>query len=254
MTIISPSLFQDFESIHIATRASIAGRIAFGPNAAQKATRLGSGFGYAEEVPMMKGKLCCTMNGFSLHAARATNTHNSKGLEQLIFYISRGPFSNDRLTLTKGDMVKLALKRPFSDGFTHLLMTYSEFSKDVGVSAKTINDWLSILEASNQISLLEAYYTNLGKRLVKSPKLYFNDVGLLCFLLGLNKKSVSENYLIGAIWETYIYGEMRKGMRIKSPEGTTWFYRDQSREVDFLIEKGLDAHITVARILSAAVI
>ena len=127
------------------------------------------------------------------------------------------------------------------------LLNKTEVSKDVGVSAKTINDWLSILEASNQISLLEPYYTNLGKRLVKSPKLYFNDVGLLCFLLGLNKKSVSENYLIGAIWETYIYGEMRKGMRIKSPEGTIWFYRDQSREVDFLIEKGLEVSLFDAK-------
>ena len=120
-------LFRNFESIYMATRASIAGKIAFGPNAGQKVTRQGAGFGYAEETPMMKGRLCCTMNGFSLHAARAINTHNTKGLEQLISYIAPGPFSNDRLTLLPGGKVKLALKRPFSDGSTHLIMTHGEF-------------------------------------------------------------------------------------------------------------------------------
>ena len=117
----------------MATKASIAGRIAFGPNAGQKVTRIGSGFGYAEEIPMMKGRLCCTMNGFSLHAARAINTHNRKGLEQLISYIARGPFSNDRLTLVPDGKVKLGLKRPFSDGSTHLIMTYGEFIEKLAV-------------------------------------------------------------------------------------------------------------------------
>ena len=121
------SLFTEYESINMATGASLLGRIAFGPNAGKKVTRLGGGFGYLEEKPLFKGKLCCTMNGFSLHAARAINTHNRKGLEQLISYIARGPFSNERLTLVKGNKVKLALKRPFTDGTTHLLMTYSEF-------------------------------------------------------------------------------------------------------------------------------
>lgn len=108
----------------------------------------------------------------------------------------------------------------------------------MGVSAKTVNDWLSILEASNQITLLEPYYTNLGKRLVKSPKLFFNDVGMLCFLLGLNPTTLSEGYMVGSVWETYLYGEIRKIMGLRHPEGTVWFYRDQSHVVDFLIEKG----------------
>lgn len=127
------------------------------------------------------------------------------------------------------------------------ILNKTEISKDVGISSKTVNDWLGILEASNQISLLEPYYTNLGKRLVKSPKLYFNDVGMLCFLLGLNQSSVTENYLIGSIWETYIFAEMRKGKQIKSPESSFWFYRDQSREVDFLIEKGLEVKLFDAK-------
>lgn len=118
------------------------------------------------------------------------------------------------------------------------LLNKTDVSKDVGISAKTVNEWLSILEASNQITLLEPYYTNLGKRLVKSPKIFFNDVGMLCFLLGLTPSTLAESYMVGSVWETFLYGEIRKIMRVKHPEGSVWFYRDQSHEVDFVIEKG----------------
>ena len=117
------------------------------------------------------------------------------------------------------------------------LLNKTELGKEVGISHKTIDQWLSVLQATNQITLLEPYYQNIGKRLAKSPKLYFNDVGLLCFLLGLNKAVVSQNYLIGAIWETFVFGELRKFIGIESPEASLWFYRDQSREVDFVIER-----------------
>ncbi len=96
---------------------------------------------------------------------------------------------------------------------------------------------MSVLEASNQISLLVPYFSNIGKRLVKSPKLYFNDVGLLCFLLGLNEASVTGSHLIGAIWETLCCAELRKYLRAQAPEATHRFYRDQAREVDFVVER-----------------
>jgi hypothetical protein len=118
------------------------------------------------------------------------------------------------------------------------LLNKTDLARDVGVSAKTIADWLSVMTASNQISLLEPYFANVGKRLVKSPKLYFNDVGLLCFLLGLSAGSVSTSALIGPIWETFVYGELRKFLRLEAPEARVYFYRDQSREVDFVVERG----------------
>ena len=117
------------------------------------------------------------------------------------------------------------------------LLNKTELGKEVGVTAKTINDWLSVLEASNQISLLEPWFRNVGKRLTKSPKLYFNDPGLLCFLLGLTRESVADSHLVGAIWETFIYSELRKFLKVTAPEATIWFYRDQSKEVDFVIDK-----------------
>ncbi len=124
------------------------------------------------------------------------------------------------------------------------LLNKTELAKEVGVSAKTINAWLGVLEATNQITLLEPWFVNVGKRLAKTPKLYFNDVGLLCFLLGLNREVVAESYLIGAIWETLVFGELRKHLRVEAPEASIWFYRDQSREVDFVIDK--DGRLTLA--------
>ena len=120
----------------------------------------------------------------------------------------------------------------------------TELSKEVGISNRTITEWLGVLQASNQITLLEPYFANVGKRLAKTPKLYFNDVGLLCFLLGLNKDSVTDSYLIGSIWETFLFSDLRKYLSAVAPEATVWFYRDQSREVDFVIEK--DARMTLA--------
>ena len=124
------------------------------------------------------------------------------------------------------------------------LLNKTELAKEVGVSNKTATEWLNVLEASNQITLLEPWFTNVGKRLTKTPKLYFNDVGLLCFLLGLNQASVSDSYLIGAIWETFLFAELRKYLTATAPEASIWFYRDQSREVDFVIEK--DGRLTLA--------
>ena len=124
------------------------------------------------------------------------------------------------------------------------LLNRTELSKEVGISNKTAAEWLSVLQASNQVTLVEPYFANLGKRLAKTPKLYFNDVGVLCFLLGLNRDSVVDSYLIGAIWETFVFGELRKYLSATAPEASLWFYRDQSREVDFVIEK--DGRLTLA--------
>ena len=124
------------------------------------------------------------------------------------------------------------------------LLNKTELSKEVGISNRTVTEWLNVLQASNQITLLEPYFANVGKRLVKTPKLYFNDVGLLCFLLGLNQDSVTDSYLIGSIWETFLFSELRKYLSTAAPEASVCFYQDQSREVDFVIEK--DARMTLA--------
>jgi hypothetical protein len=121
------SLFQDNSSLLDATTSSISGKIAFGPNAGKHVTRIGSGFGYLEEVALAKGRLCYSVNGFSLHANTHINPHQRDRLAKLIEYIARGPLSNERLELTADRKVKLRLKTPWSDGTTHLLLSYGEF-------------------------------------------------------------------------------------------------------------------------------
>jgi len=117
------------------------------------------------------------------------------------------------------------------------LLNKSDIAKDVGVTLNTINQWLSILEACNQIVLLEPYFANTGKRIVKSPKLFFCEIGLLCFLLGINDSNIQNSPFIGNIWESFILSEFRKWIKNQKPDAVTWFYRDnRGREVDFIIE------------------
>ena len=120
-------LFRDHESLSLAAQASISGRIAFGPNAGKLVTRIGSGFGYMEEIPLAKGKRCYSVNGFSIHANTSVNALRRDKLRKLIEYIARGPLSNQRLEITDNKKVKLRLKTPYSDGTTHLVFTFSEF-------------------------------------------------------------------------------------------------------------------------------
>lgn len=117
------------------------------------------------------------------------------------------------------------------------LLNKTEIARGVGVSSKTVDQWLSVLQASNQVALLEPYFAKLGKRVVKSPKLYFCDTGLLCFLLGLDMASLSPSAWLGAVWEAFIFAELRKAIAARAPEHQLWFYRDQQgREVDFLLQ------------------
>lgn len=116
------------------------------------------------------------------------------------------------------------------------LLNRSELARDVGVSQPTANEWLSALEAGNQILLLEPFFANVGKRLVKSPKLYFQDTGVLCFLLGMSAESLPNSPLRGAIWENFVAVELRKWIDLYQPEWTLWFYRDRSLEADFVVQ------------------
>ncbi len=96
-----------------------------------------------------------------------------------------------------------------------------------------------MLEASNQITLLEPWFANFGKRIVKSPKLYFCDSGLLCDLLGVTQENLLSSPFLGAIWEGYVFSELRKLLDFSDRPLHLWFYRDQQQvEVDFLLLGG----------------
>ena len=118
------------------------------------------------------------------------------------------------------------------------LLNKAEIAKEAGISTRAANDWLSVLEASNQIVLLEPWYRNFSKRIVKSPKLYFCDSGLLCFLLDVTEKGLLNSPFLGHLWETFVYAEIRKLNRIRKNPVSIWYYRDQrAREIDFLLSQ-----------------
>lgn len=119
------------------------------------------------------------------------------------------------------------------------LFNASELGAEVGVSSKTISHWLSVLQASYLITLLPPYYENIPKRLVKSPKLYFNDPGLACYLLDIESpQQLDRDKMRGAIFENMIVMEAIKHRYNMGLEGGVFFYRDSNQnEVDLLIKQ-----------------
>jgi predicted AAA+ superfamily ATPase len=118
------------------------------------------------------------------------------------------------------------------------LLNLTDLARDVSISASTARTWLSVLEASNQIVLLEPFFGNRTKRLTKSPKLYFRDTGTLCFLLGIDTPAAMvSSPFIGAIWETYVLGELRRAVAAVGSAAQLFFFRDaHGAEVDFAVE------------------
>lgn len=116
----------------------------------------------------------------------------------------------------------------------------SGLSNEIGVTVKTIQDWLSILEASYVIFRLQPFYKNVGKRLVKAPKIYFYDTAIVCFLLGIeNAEQLKTHPLRGAIFENYIVLEFLKNRFNAGKTNNLFFYRDKSqREIDLVQEFG----------------
>lgn len=114
----------------------------------------------------------------------------------------------------------------------------SALAVEVGVSVPTIKSWLSILEASYIIHLLPPYYANIGKRLTKSPKLYFHDTGLASWLMGVNTvEQLDVHPLRGALFENLIVNEMMKRKYNQGKQPQLYFYRDQRQhEVDLIDE------------------
>ncbi|MBI4538413.1 MAG: ATP-binding protein [Gemmatimonadetes bacterium] len=120
------------------------------------------------------------------------------------------------------------------------LLSYAELARDVGVAPNTAKAWVSVLRASGQIYLLEPYHRSMGKRLVKSPKLYFVDVGLACYLLGIEQvETLRASPLAGALWETFVVGQVLRHFRVERQRPAVWFWRTAyGEEVDLLVERG----------------
>jgi hypothetical protein len=123
---------------------------------------------------------------------------------------------------------------------TGQLLNQAGLARDVGVDNKTIKSWLSILETSGLIYLLQPFFSNLNKRIVKAPKLYFLDTGLAAYLTRWpDSSSLQAGMMSGAILETWVVTEIIKSYRHNAKEAPLFYYRDSDmREVDLLIESG----------------
>jgi uncharacterized protein len=120
------------------------------------------------------------------------------------------------------------------------MLNKTDLAAPLGISVPTITEWLSILEITGQIILVPPFFENFGKRLVKSPKLYFVDSGLACHLLGIpNQKALRESPFLDAIFESFVAAEIVKTQIHAGIEKALYYFRDQQGlEVDFVVPRG----------------
>jgi len=125
------------------------------------------------------------------------------------------------------------------------LINQSDLARDTGVSHVTISNWLSTLETSYILFMLQPYYQNYGKRLTKRPKLYFYDTGLLCHLLGIRKGDLAPTHpMWGHLFENMMIGELIKQNEHLALDREYYFWRDaKGHEVDLLFQTGSALHV-----------
>lgn len=120
------------------------------------------------------------------------------------------------------------------------LFNASELSNEVGVAVNTIRSWLSVLQASYIVFMLHPYYENTRKRLTKTPKLYFYDTGLACYLMGVeNERQLQSDRMRGHLFENMVVADVMKQRANDGQEAGLMFYRDSNgNEIDLLVPKG----------------
>lgn len=117
------------------------------------------------------------------------------------------------------------------------LLNLSDIARNTGVSVPTIREWLSVLEATFQVLLLRPYFANIGKRQLKTPKLYFLDTGLACYLSGWTSPEVAmRGAMAGSLFECYVVTELVKSYWHRGRQAPLWYWRTkEKKEVDVLI-------------------
>ena len=118
------------------------------------------------------------------------------------------------------------------------LLNLTDVARDLGVAVNTAKAWLSVLEATYQVIVVRPYFANAGKRLVKTPKVYFTDVGTLCYLAGLkDPEHAAAGPMGGAIFETAVLAEIVRSLTHRGMEPRVYFWRTVAgTEVDFVVE------------------
>jgi predicted AAA+ superfamily ATPase len=118
------------------------------------------------------------------------------------------------------------------------LLNLTDLARDLGVAVNTIKSWLSVLEATYQVIVLRPYFAKVGKRLVKSPKVYFADAGTLCYLMGLkDPEHAASGPMSGPIMETSVLSEIVRTLTHRGISPQVFFWRTSSgTEVDIVVE------------------
>jgi uncharacterized protein len=120
------------------------------------------------------------------------------------------------------------------------ILNRSDLAGPLGVSVPTISEWLNALEVTGQVLIVPPFYENFGKRLIKSPKVYFVDCGLACHLLGIGSmKALQESTFYGPIFEAFVAAEIAKQQVNRGDRPEIYYFRDQQGlEVDFVVPRG----------------
>lgn len=123
---------------------------------------------------------------------------------------------------------------------TGQMLNRADLASGLGVTVPTISEWIGILETTQHILLVPPFFENFGKRLVKSPKLYFTDSGLVCYLLGLeSERALLKSVFAGAVFEGFVASEIVKAQINAGRRKELYYFRDrQGLEVDFVIPRG----------------
>jgi uncharacterized protein len=124
-------------------------------------------------------------------------------------------------------------------GRTGQVLNLQELGNSAGIDAKTVKQWLSLLQSSYIIYLLQPYYNNFNKRIIKAPKLYFYDTGIAAYLLSIrSRKDLDNHFARGALFENFIINDLMKICYNKKVQPNFYYFRDSNgNEVDLLIEQ-----------------
>ncbi len=165
--------------------------------------------------------------------------------EALSFYVSTYLERDVRNMINVKDLALFENFLKLLAGRNGQVLNMNTLGDDSGLSHNTIGSWISVLEAGYIIKRISPYYRNLNKRLIKAPKVYFLDSGLLCYLLGITEaKQLITHPLRGAVFESYVASEIYKYHYHHGIPDNIYYLRDyQGHEVDVIIERGLSADL-----------
>jgi uncharacterized protein len=183
---------------------------------------------------------CVLRGGYPAIYARGMEPH-----EWFSSYVATYVERDVRQLLNVVDLTAFETFLSLAAARTSQLLDHSRLGSDVGITQPTARRWLTVLEASYLAFRLPPFFGNLGKRLVKTPKLHFFDSGLLCYLLGIRTvEQLRYHPLRGAIFESWVVSEIGKAYRNAGERAGLTFFRDRhGLEVDLIAEFGLSRSV-----------